>query len=272
MPETGFYNLSKEEREKLVVSINRDITGDISEGTTDKIFRYFSDDDTYIRKAGYLAVGRICRSDNKIKSATVRILHNLFNSDNVKVRQTVINAAGEIGIYDFETVEDFFNKGLLDIHHSVRNAVTGSVKKMSEKNPRSVLNWARQYLHHRDKEVRKQICHGIELRGRTHPQDVLPLLEELQNDESTAVRKMLIHVLGQISYKKGCLQKVIKTLNHWDNQLLVMLALDEIVEVHERYQRFAVLSQQEVIEFINSNYAKSVTDIGSKYRYKGAKW
>jgi hypothetical protein len=95
-------------------------------------------------------------------------------------RQTAINGAGEIGKTDFEPVAQYFDTGLFDAPHSVRNAVIGSVKKMGEKNPVPVLQWARKYLHHPNKEIRREICHGIELRGRTHPGDILPLLKELK--------------------------------------------------------------------------------------------
>ena len=44
--------------------------------------------------------------------------------------------------------------------------------------------------------------HGIELRGRTHPEEILPLLKEVQSDPDKKVRRMVIHVLGQTSYKK----------------------------------------------------------------------
>ena len=252
----GFYELSKEERIKLVDKINKDIADDMSEGSVNRILRYFSDDDTYIRKVSYQAIGRIYKSNKDLKPTIIEMLRKLFHSDIAKVRQTVINAAGEIGMIDFESIQDLFNAGLFDHHHSIRNAVIGSVKKMSEKNPIPVLKWAKQYLTHQNKDVRKEICHGIELRGRTHPQDILPMLEELQYDECSEVRKMLIHVIGQISYKKGCLETVIKTLNHWDNRVLVEKALDEIVIVHERYKNFAVLTQQEAIEFIKKNYKK----------------
>jgi hypothetical protein len=46
---------------------------------------------------------------------------------------------------------------------------------------------------------------GIELRGRSHPADILLILKELQYDKAARVRNTLIHVLGQISYKKNCL-------------------------------------------------------------------
>lgn len=153
-------------------------------------------------------------------------------------------------------MEHFFDKGLFDEHHSVRNAVIGSIKKMGEKNPTPVLSWAKKYLHHPDKEVRREICHGIELRGRKYPQDILPLLKELQHDPTARVKNTLIHVLGQIAYKKGCLETVVKTLNTWSNKELVEKALDEIVDVHHRYKSFAVLTQKQAIAYIDQNYVQ----------------
>lgn len=65
-----------------------------------------------------------------------KMLDNLFLEDDYKIRQTVINAAGEIGKADFAAVQHIFDKGLFDTHHSPRNAVIGSIKKMGEVNPR----------------------------------------------------------------------------------------------------------------------------------------
>jgi hypothetical protein len=136
----------------------------------------------------------------------------------------------------------------------VRNAVIGSVKKMGEKNPVPVLKWARQYLHHADKEIRREICHGIELRGRTRPQDILPLLRELQFDQTARVRNTLVHVLGQIAYKKGCLETVVADLKTWENKELVAKALEEIIDVHERYKNFAFYSTEETTRYIQQNF------------------
>jgi len=55
----GFYDLSKEERQKVVDKIHYAILADIEKGKSANILGYFSDEDTYIRKTGYLAVGRI---------------------------------------------------------------------------------------------------------------------------------------------------------------------------------------------------------------------
>lgn len=252
----GFYDLSKQERVKLVDMINQDITDDLLEGKVDHILRYFSDEDTYIRKAGYQVIGKIYKANENLQSTIIQTLKKLLESDIDKVRQTTINAAGEIGMVDFDIVKDFFDTGLFDHHHSVRNAVIGSTKKMGEKNPQPTLKWAAQYLRHQDKEIRREICHGIELRGRTHPGDILPMLEQLQHDKTARVRNTLVHVLGQIAYMKGCLETVVKALNTWDNQELVEKALDEIVDVHERYKNFATLTQQQAIEYIDKSYKK----------------
>lgn len=248
-----FYGLNKEERVLLVEKINNQILTDIQLNAEKKILTYFSDEDTYIRKTAYLAIGKIWKKNENLRPILLDTLNNLFKSANEKVRQTAINAAGEVGILDFETVAHFFDEGLFDPHHIVRNAVIGSVKKMGEKNPKPVLTWAKKYLHHPDKEIRREICHGIELRGRTHPQDILPLLQELQFDTTARVKNTLIHVIGQIAYKKDCLQTVVDHLNTWENKDLVLKALDEIVDVHSRYKDFAVLTTQQAIEYIDKH-------------------
>jgi len=158
-------------------------------------------------------------------------------------------------MFQFTEVQDIFNTALFDGHHKVRNAVIGSLKKMGKKNPGPSLQWAKGYLHHEDKEIRREICHGIELRGRTHPEDVLPLLKELQFDKTKRVRDTLVHVLGQISYKNGCLPKVISEIGSWENKELIRDAVDEIVDVHseKRYAKFTAMTQKEVIIYISKN-------------------
>jgi len=252
----GFYNLTKDERIKRVEQINNDILIDIRENKNTKIIPYFSDEDTYIRKSAYLVFGRIYFKNNNLRKPIIKLLINLLSEKDFKIRQTVINAAGEIGIKEFETVEYFFDKGLFDGHHSVRNAVIGSLKKMGEKNPEPVLKWAKKYLHHPDKEIRREVCHGIELQGRKYPQDILPMLKELENDKTARVRNTLIHVLGQIAYKKGCLETVIAHLNTWTNKELTDKAIEEIIDVHERYKNFSVLTQAKAIEYIGKYYKK----------------
>lgn len=251
----SFYELSKEERTKLVEKISKETLAEINSGKFHKTVSCFSDEDTYIRKSAYLSIGRIYFANNNLRNKIIKLLDFLLNEDDFKVRQTTINAAGEIGKKEFDIVKHFFDKGLFDAHHSVRNAVIGSVKKMGEVNPKPVLTWAKEYLHHPDKEIRREICHGIELRGRTHPQDILPLLKELQHDKTLRVRKTLVHVLGQIAYKKGCLEIVVEHLKTWENKQLVQEAFEEIIDVHDRYKNFAVKTQEQAIQYIAKHYS-----------------
>jgi hypothetical protein len=254
----SFYDLPKEKRAQLVEQIKTHILTEIKNKKLKKTIEFFSDEDTYIRKSAYLSIGRIYFENKELQSQIIYILNQLLNKDFAHIRQTVVNAAGEIGKQDFDVVQHFFEAGLFDKHHSVRNAVIGSIKKMSEKNPVPVLNWSKQYLYHPDKEIRREICHGIELRGRTHPQDILPLLKLLQHDKTNRVRSTLVHVIGQIAYKQGCLKTVIADLNTWENKALTNDAIEEIIDVHYRYRNFSVLTQQQVIDYIEKHYKMKI--------------
>jgi len=249
-----FYDLPKEQRTALVEEIGQHIYDELVSGKRDNTLLYFSDEDTYIRKSAYLSVGRLYYAYPQLQSSIITMLEQVQQHDNFKVRQTAINAAGEVGKSYFEVVQHFFDKGLFDEHHSPRNAVIGSIKKMGEVNPLPVLAWARKYLHHEDKEIRREICHGIELRGRKYPQDILPLLKELQHDKTARVRNTLVHVIGQIAYKKGCLKTVLEHLKTWDNQQLVADALEEIIDVHHRYRNFSAMTQEEARKYIAESY------------------
>ena len=250
----AFYDLSKQDRSRLVENIHSAIIKELHSGKSKKLITYFEDADTYIRKSAYLSVGRIYFSEKELQPKIIQMLDDLFTKEDFKIRQTVINAAGEIGKKEFKPVQHFFDKGLFDLHHSPRNAVIGSIKKMGEANPKPVLAWAKKYLHHPDKEIRREICHGIELRGRKYPQDILPLLQELEFDKTARVRNTLVHVIGQIAYKKGCLKIVIENLKTWKNKELVAEAIDEIIDVHHRYRDFAELSQEDARLYIVTNF------------------
>ena len=264
----AFYELSKDARQQLVTEINRHLLSDLQASCTAHFLQYFSDKDTYIRKAAYQNTGRIFHAYRSLHEALFRTLDQLFQHENEHVRQTVVNAAGEIGMADFELIADFMRRGLFDTHHCVRNAVIGSIKKMGEKNPEPVLAFARQFLHHEDKEIRREICHGIELRGRKHPQDILPLLRELQHDKTARVKNTLVHVIGQIAYKKGCLETVIAHLQTWGNQDLVRKAIEEIIDVHYRYRNFSFYSQAEAKTYIAQFFPVTHIPLGEKPKSK----
>lgn len=250
----AFYDLSKSERADRVSAIGSDIKQALLAQKAGNVRVYYADDDTYIRKTAYVTTGRLYEEEAALRPAVHTMLAEFLKDDDFRVRQTAINAAGEIGRKHFEEVRTVFDEGLQDTHHAPRNAVIGSVKKMGEVNPIPVLTWARQYLHHPDKEIRREICHGIELRGRKHPEDILPLLQELQHDRTARVRGTLVHVIGQIAYKKGCLLKVLNHLKTWENRQLVYDALEEIVDVHHRYRDFAALNQEEAARLVDEHY------------------
>ncbi|KQC00339.1 HEAT repeat domain-containing protein [Pedobacter sp. Hv1] len=250
----AFYDLTKEQRLTVVDNIYNHLLADLKKSQLTHTLDYFKDEDTYVRKSAYLALGKMYFAETSLQASIIKMLDALLLQPDFKIRQTVINAAGEIGKKDFGIVQHFFDQSLFDTHHSPRNAVIGSIKKMGEVNPKPVLSWAKQYLHHTDKEIRREICHGIELRGRKYPQDILPLLQELQHDKTARVSNTLVHVIGQIAYKKGCLSIVIEHLKTWQNKELVIAALAEIIDVHSRYKDFAALTQEQAKQYIKENY------------------
>lgn len=260
----AFYDLSKPDRQQFVAKLSARLQQALSAGDSAEIFTAFCDEDTYVRKAAYQIFGKIFEEEPGSREKIIGFLESAQEKSDFKIRQTAINAAGEIGKSDFVMVSRFFDKGLFDSHHSVRNAVIGSVKKMGEVNPVPVLNWAKTYLTHEDKEIRREICHGIELRGRKHPSDILPLLKQLQHDPTSRVKKTLVHVLGQIAYKNGCLPVVVEALKGWENQELVTAALAEIIDVHDRYRNFAALTQEEAARYLEE--ALSSTGIGGDWK------
>ncbi len=248
----AFYDLDKTSRAALVSLIKQRLQADLEQGRTVYLEEYASDEDTYIRKSAYLCLGRIFFEQPGLQATLLKTFNCLLQSPDFKIRQTMINAAGEIGKQQFEKVQTIFESALFDPHHAPRNAVIGSVKKMAEVNPVPVLQWAEKYLEHPDKEIRREICHGIELRGRKHPLDILPLLQRLEWDKTARVRNTLVHVIGQIAYKKGCLEAVTGHLHTWENKALVKDALEEIIDVHYRYRNFSFYTRDEARSYIQA--------------------
>ena len=263
----SFYDLSKEARAKKVRLIYDELLRLFKENSVAEL-PFFADEDTYIRKAAYQSVGKIFNQHEELRERILSMLQKLLLAEGHQTRQTSINAAGEIGMKHFEKVEAMFDRALFDTHHSVRNAVIGSIKKMGEKNPRPVLQWAKKYLQHPDSEIRREICHGIELRGRTHPEDILPLLRELQHDSTPRVKNTLVHVIGQISYKKNCLATVVEHIQRWENKEVVAKAVIEIMDVHERYKNFAALSPGKAKKYIEEKLYHSAAEKGTSPRLK----
>ncbi len=60
-------------------------------------------------------------------------------------------------------------------------------------------------------------------------------------------------MLAQISYKKGCLEKVIPALEGWENRELVGKAVEGILATHRQYARFCALSFEEARALVDEN-------------------
>ena len=139
----AFYDSSKADRERIVERIFQDILLDLKNNQSVNSLTYFNDIDTYIRKSACEAIGKIYFDEEKLRSRILHFLAFFIQNVDFRVRQTVINAAGEIGKKDFGSVEHLFEIGLFDSHHSPRNAVIGSIKKMGEVYPEPVLEWVK---------------------------------------------------------------------------------------------------------------------------------
>ena len=257
----GFYDLTKEERSKLVEQIHDDIeesilnTENIAVGNTsatEVLVQYASNEDGYIRKAAYLSVAKIYLDRCDLHRKILGILSGLLKNSNPKVRQTAVYMLGEIGTRDITDILGLFETTLTDEHPSVRNAVIGALKRMGQKNPEQTFKFAWKHINSENPIIRREVVHGIELRGRTHPEEVMPLLKKLEYEENKDVRQMVIHVIGQISYKKGCLEVVVEDLNDWSNNELVLEAVKEIIKVHGNY-KFATRTPEQAEDYIQKN-------------------
>jgi len=252
----GFYDLSKEKRKEIIREMENNIKSEIEKYSILEpsfLLKYASDEDTYIRRNAYLIIGRFYNSIKDLRHNILHILKFMFKKEDVKIKQTVIYAWGEIGKKDFENIINDIKIALKEENPKIGNAIIGALKQLGEKNPVPTLQFAKEYINDPNPEIRRQIIHGIELRGRNHPEDILPLLEKVQNEKNKRVRDMIIHVIGQISYKKGCLEKVIFNLKQWKNKKLVKDALYEILDVHKRYN-FSYRSYETAEEYIMKEF------------------
>ena len=252
--EDSYYHLSREERDELIEEIERGVKQDLKNGASGAAERFGSYPDTYIRRMVSRVTGWLYRDRPDLRYGIVDLLETLLRHPDEKVRQTAVYTIAEIAIADKEDALRLLDLAVHDPHPAVRRGVVGVLKKMGKRDFPTVLQFALRYLHNSDPELRRIAIHGLELHGRSSPEDLLPLLRELQHDPSSRVRAMTVHVLGQISYRKGCLEKVAAELKNWDNRELVELALNEILDAHERYESFSDLSFEEALEYLKREF------------------
>jgi hypothetical protein len=250
----SYYDLTKKERKTLKAKIEDSIKLDIQSNTYENILKYASEEDTYIRKNVYTSIGRIYREEKRYRKKIISILQTLFSNKNEKIRQVVIYSTGEIGKVNFEDTIEILEKSFFDCHHSVLNALAGALKQLADKNPNPTLCFIKKHLRNLDSSIQVKLLHGLELRGRTHPEDILPILAEYQNESRLIIVKMVVHILGQISYKRGCLEKVISSIKSWNNKDLVEKTLKEIIDVHRNYVKFSYLSPEDAQDIIKKEF------------------
>ncbi|WP_240774986.1 hypothetical protein [Pedobacter xixiisoli] len=81
----AFYDLPKDERNQLVADINRIILEELTNGKTTLLLSYFSDEDTYIRKTTYIAIGKIFQSNQNLLAAIISLIEKLWKHDDFTV-------------------------------------------------------------------------------------------------------------------------------------------------------------------------------------------
>lgn len=244
----GFYDLNKQERVEKKELMNKEIRYAVDNKDTSVLKDYFADDDTYIRKVAYEGLTQDYFDNANEQTNIIQILKLLLSDPDQKVRQSVVYVCGGIAKSDLKVVEPMLDVALHDEHHMVCNAVTGALKASGEKN-NDVILFCKQRIQDDNPNVRRLVCHGLELRGRKYPEDIVDILKLIQFDNNKRVMSMLVHVLGQISYKKGCLHYVSNQVKAWDNLNIYPRYVEEVIEVHGRYEKFSEFSQREVIEY-----------------------
>lgn len=256
----AFYDMPKTGREQKRAAILAVVHGALLNCDYAAVLPCFDDGDTYIRQAAYLAVGRTYKDLAGLRGNILDMLGIHLRDADERVRQTAVYSCGEIAALEFGAVEPLLEYALKDPHHSVRNAVQGALKKAGSKNPEAIIAFCQKHILDEDPEVRRQVTHGLELRGRTHPEDILPVLRLLQFETHRRVRPMLIHVFGQISYKSGCLEKVTAELLTWDDKALAGACFDAIIEqhrhAHSHLRTIKTLPPEECEKYIASKKLK----------------
>lgn len=250
----GYYDLPVIERQALGLKINEQVSTSIDDSGLASIIEYAAAPDTYIRKLVYQSLGGLYRAEPGRREKIVTLIRALCSHHDEKARQTAVYAMGELGKDEPALAGELLKLALEDSHHKVRNGVAGALKQMGAKQPVQTFEFIKKHLEHPNPEVRRVMVHGLELRGRTRPEEVLPILEGMQGEHHKRVRPMLIHVLAQISYKEGCLERVLKALAGWRDQELISAVLAEILIIHDRYQKFSARTPEEARKMIERSF------------------
>ncbi len=77
----GFYDLTKEEREKRVNEIRAGIEQELTKKSPPRTLGWFTNEDTYIRKSAYLSIGRLYSENKQMRSGIVQRLDRMLNEE-----------------------------------------------------------------------------------------------------------------------------------------------------------------------------------------------
>src|SRR4051812_37783466 len=97
----GFYDLDKNERTDVTNKIFQAVKATVKSGKSHQLSPFFADADTYIRKNAYMAIGKLYKEGPDDLESLIRIIQYFLSDKDFKCRQTAVNAAGEIGKFNF---------------------------------------------------------------------------------------------------------------------------------------------------------------------------
>lgn len=80
----AFYDLTKEQRAEVVNNISASLAKDFERNSSSALLKYFSNADTYIRKAAYLATGKIYFIHPELQSQIIKCLFQNFLHEDLK--------------------------------------------------------------------------------------------------------------------------------------------------------------------------------------------
>lgn len=244
--------LSKDKKHIHMDKISNEIICGLDSKVYENILTHASNKDNQVRKLVSTVLAGAHR-DNSLKESLSKLFEEMGKSEDEKVRKTLILAAGEIGKRNAEDIFSILESGMNDRNEMVQKTAISVLKVMCEINPVPSLEFVSRLIEHENPAIRKGIVHGLELRGKKCPEDILPILRSVQNEKHKSVVNVIIHVVGRISYKKGSIEKVVEELKTWTNKWLVKKSAQEIISFHKKHTKFANRTPEEITDYLCEN-------------------
>lgn len=245
-------HLSKEKKNIQMDKISNEIICGLDTRDYENILNHAGDKDNQVIKHVSIVLADAYK-DESLKANLSKLLEEMSASSDEKVRKTMVLTAGEIGKKNAEDIFPILEFAMDDESEVVQKTAISALKIMCDKNPGPSLKLASSLIGHENPEIRKGIIHGLELRGKKYPEDVLPILTAIQNEKHKSVVNVIIHVMGRISYRKGSVEKVVEELKTWTNRWLVKKSAQEIISFHGKHTKFASRSHEEIEKYLTEN-------------------